>query len=141
MMVLPQPAPTLFAHQNTTNISSSGSSMTCFHFPPQSCIPLPKDDPIIPSLTIRTCPSSPPGTPEASHSALTSPVSSVLPQIPPDAHSPAFCKVVLADSSLIRAPVIPHSHRSGPILVAWLDTHYLVATSLQLYATHRIPQP
>src|SRR5229473_4930030 len=106
--------------------------MTCFHFLLQSRVPLPKNNPIIPSPTIRTCPSSPPGTPKASHSASTSPTSLVLPQTPPNVHSPAFCKVVLADSSPIGAPVIPHSHGSGPILVAWLDAHYLAATSMQL---------
>src|SRR5260370_5228713 len=61
-MVLPQPASAPFAHQSTTKISSSGSSMPAF----ASCIPFPKDAPIIPSPTIRTYPFSPPNTPEAS---------------------------------------------------------------------------
>jgi hypothetical protein len=74
----------------------------------------------IPSPTIRHTLPHPPRTPEASHSASTSPASSVSPQTPPDAHGPAFCKVISADSSPIGAPVIPHSHGSGPILVAWL---------------------
>src|SRR5713226_36949 len=66
--VLPQPAPAPFAHQSTTNISSSGSSMLAF----ASHVPLPKDAPIIPSPMIRTYHSSPPpDTPGASHSART----------------------------------------------------------------------
>src|SRR5258708_29423408 len=90
-----------------------------------SCVPLPKDAPIIPSPTIRTYPSSPPNTPDASHSASTSPASSVSPQTPPDAHGPAFCKVVLADSSPIGPPVIPNRHRSGTILVKPAHSHPL----------------
>src|SRR5216684_8395400 len=115
--VLPQPAPAPFAHQSTGNIN--GSSMPAF----ASRVPMPKDAPIIPSPTIRTYPSSPPDTPDASHSASTSPASSVSPQTPPDAHGPAFCKVVLADSSPIGAPVIPHRHGSGPILVKPARSH------------------
>src|SRR5258708_23544080 len=109
MTVLPQPAP--FSLQSTTNISSTGSSMPAF----ASRIPLPN-----PQSDDQTYPSSPPCIPEASHSASTSPASSVSPQTLPDAHGPAFCKVISADSSPIGAPVIPHSHGSGPILVAWL---------------------
>ena len=43
-------------------------------------------DKSIPSPSIPAYPTSPPDTPEASHSASTSPASSVSPQTPPDAH-------------------------------------------------------
>jgi hypothetical protein len=75
-------------------------------------VPMPKDAPVIPSPSIPAYPTSPPDTPEASHSASTSPASSVSPQTPPDAHGPGFVnvKVVSADSSPVEAPVIPHGH-------------------------------
>jgi hypothetical protein len=108
-MVLPQPAPAPFSHQSTgTNITSTGSSIPAF----SSRGPLSKDAPVIPSPAIRTYPSSPPDTPEASHSASTSPASSVSPQTPPDAHGQGFVKLVSADSSPVEAPVIPHGHGS-----------------------------
>jgi hypothetical protein len=89
--------------------SSTGSSIPAF----ASRVPFSKDAPVIPSPSIRT---SPPDTPEASHSTSTSPASSVPPQTPPDAHGQGFAKVVSADSSLVGAPVIPHSHGSTSIL-------------------------
>ena len=106
-MVLPQPAPAPFSHQGTGNNinSSTGSSIPAF----ASRVPLSKDAPVIPSPAIRTYPSSPPDTPEASHSASTSPASSVSPQTPPDARGPGFTvKVMSADSSPVEPPVIPH---------------------------------
>ncbi|KAI0282484.1 hypothetical protein BGY98DRAFT_954300 [Russula aff. rugulosa BPL654] len=108
--VLPQPTPAPFSHQSTGNNinSSTGSSIPAF----ASRVPLSKDAPVIPSPSIRTYPSSPPDTPEASHSASTSPASSVSPQTPPDAHGAGFVKLVSADSSPVEAPVIPHSHGS-----------------------------
>jgi hypothetical protein len=112
--VLPQPTPAPFSHQSTgkKNINSStGSSIPAF----ASRVPLSKDAPVIPSSSIRTYPSSPPDTPEASHSASTSPASSVSPQMPSDAHGAGFVKlvsIVSADSNLVEAPVIPHSHGS-----------------------------
>jgi len=114
-MVLPQPAPAPFTHQSSSNVnSSSGSAISAF----TPRVPLPKDAPVIPSPSIPnpTYP-SPPDTPEASHSASTSPASSVSPQTPPDAHGPGFVKVVSADSSPVEAPVIPHGHGSVPMLV------------------------
>jgi len=112
-MVLPQPAPAPFSHQSLGNNinSSTGSSIPAFVSP----VPLSKDAPVIPSPPIRTCP-SPPRYPEASHSASTSPASSVSPQTPPDAHGPAFVKVVSIDLSQVEAPVIPHNHGSTSIL-------------------------
>jgi len=114
LMVLPQPAPAPFSHQSTGNNinSSTGSSIPAF----ASCVPLSKDAPVIPSPSMRTYPSSPPDTPEASHSASTSPAPSVSPQTPPDAHGQGFAKVVSADSSPVGAPVIPHGHGSTSIL-------------------------
>jgi hypothetical protein len=108
--VLPQPTSAPFSHQSTgNNINSSmGSSIPAF----ASHVPLFKDAPVIPSPSIRTYPSSPPDTPEASHSASTSPASSVSPQTPPNAHGAGFVKLVSADSSPVEAPVIPHSHGS-----------------------------
>jgi len=113
-MVLPQPAPAPFSHQTTGNNvnSSTGSSIPAFSYR----APLSKDAPVIPSPSVRAYPSSPPDTPEASHSASTSPASSVSPQTPPDAHGPGFVKVVSADSSPVEAPVIPHSHSHGSML-------------------------
>lgn len=111
-MVLPQPAPAPFSHQSTGNNinSSTGSSIPAF----TSRGHLSKDAPVIPSPAIRTYPSSPPDTPEASHSASASPTSSVSPQTPPDAHGPGFAvKVMSADSSPLEGPVIPHSHSHG----------------------------
>jgi hypothetical protein len=114
-MVLPQPAPAPFSHQSTGNNinSSTGGSIPAF----ASRVPLSKDAPVIPSPSIRTYPSSPPDTPEASHSASTSPASSVSPQTPPDAHGQGFVKFVSADSSPVEAPVIPHGHGSTSNLV------------------------
>jgi hypothetical protein len=66
--------------------------------------------PIIPSLPI-AYPSSPP-IPPTSHSASTSPASSVSPQTPPNTHGPGLVKVTSAESSPVEAPVIPHGH--GP---------------------------
>ena len=108
--VLPQPTSAPFSHQSTGNNinSSTGSSIPAF----ASHVPLSKDAPVIPSPSIRTYPSSPPDTPEASHSASTSPASSVSPQTPPNAHGAGFVKLVSADSSPVEAPVIPHSHGS-----------------------------
>jgi len=114
-MVLPQPAPAPFSHQSTGNNinSSTGSSIPAF----ASRVPLSKDAPVIPSPAIRTYPSSPLDTPEASHSASTSPASSVSPQTPPDAHGPGFgVKVMSADSSPVEPPVIPHGHGSTSII-------------------------
>ncbi|KAI0285233.1 hypothetical protein BC826DRAFT_918884 [Russula brevipes] len=118
-MVLPQPAPAPFTHQSASNVNSNtGSSIPAFA--PRAS--LPKDGPVIPSPSIPAYPSSPPDTPEASHSVSTSPASSVSPQTPPDAHGSGFGpKVVSAESSPLGGPVIPHSHGlghgSGPILV------------------------
>ncbi|KAF8496733.1 hypothetical protein F5888DRAFT_361422 [Russula emetica] len=114
-MVLTQPAPAPFSHQSTGNNinSSTGSSIPAF----TSRVPLSKDAPVIPSPSIPAYPSSPPDTPEVSHSASTSPASSVSPQTPPDAHGPGFAKVVSADSSPVGAPVIPHSHGSNSTLI------------------------
>jgi hypothetical protein len=109
-MVLPQPAPAPFSHQSAGNNinSSTGSFILAF----ASRAPLSKDAPVIPSPAIRTYPSSPPDTPEASHSASTSPASSVSPQTPPDAHGPGFTfKVMSADSSPVEPPVISHNAR------------------------------
>jgi hypothetical protein len=109
-MILPQPAPAPFSHQNTGNNinSSTGSSMPAFSFR----VPLSKDAPLFPvPWSEHTL--IPPDTPEASHSASTSPASSVSPQTPPDAHGPGFIKVVSAYSSPLEAPVIPHSHGSS----------------------------
>jgi hypothetical protein len=102
--------PRFILYQSTGNNinSSTGSSIPAF----ASRVPLSKDAPVILSPSIRTYPSSPPNTPEASHSASTSPASSVLPQTPPDAHGVGFVKLVSADSSPVEAPVIPHSHGS-----------------------------
>jgi len=55
-------------------------------------------------------PLPPLNTPEALHLALTSPTLLVLPQTPPDAHRPAFIKVVSVDLSPVEASVIPHNH-------------------------------
>ena len=96
-MVLPQPALVLFMHQSSSSATSgSGSAMPLL----APCVPMPKDALVIPSPSIPTYPSSPPDTPGASHSALTSPTSLVSLQMPPDAHGPGFIKVVLADSRL-----------------------------------------
>jgi hypothetical protein len=109
-VVLPQPAPAPFTHQSTSHLNSSSTSIPSF----APRVPLPKDAPVVPSPSIPTYPSSPPDTPEVSHSASTSPASSVSPQTPPDAHGPGFaCKVVSADSSPFEAPVIPHGHGHG----------------------------
>jgi len=113
--VLPQPAPAPFTHQSSTGNINSSTGTSIPAFAPR--VPLPKDAPVIPSPSIRTYPSSPLDTPEASHSVSTSPASSVSPQTPPDAHGPGFVKVVSADSSPVEAPVIPHNHGSGAILV------------------------
>lgn len=110
-MVLPAPAPAPFAHQ-TANGGTSGIPS----FTPRVAMP-PKEAPVIPSPSIPTYPSSPPDTPETSHSVSTSPASSVSPQTPPDAHGPGFVKVASADSSPVEAPVIPHGHGSAPVLV------------------------
>jgi hypothetical protein len=61
--------------------------------------PYRKTDPVIPSPSIPAYPSSPPDTPEASHSVSTSPTSSVSPQTPPDAHGSGF-----GPSGHVRAP-------------------------------------
>jgi hypothetical protein len=114
-MVLPQPAPAPFSHQGTGNNinSSTGSSIPAF----ASRVPLSKDAPVIPSPAIRTYPSSPPDTPEASHSASTSPASSVSPQTPPDARGPGFAVKVYVGRfepgraschPPLRAPTLPH---------------------------------
>jgi hypothetical protein len=108
-VVLPQPAPAPFTHQSASNSSSIPS------FTPR--VPMPKDAPVVPSPSIPTYPSSPPDTPEASHSVSTSPASSVSPQTPLDAHGQGFVKVVSADSSPIEPPVIPHGHGTGSMLV------------------------
>ncbi|KAH9961122.1 hypothetical protein BC827DRAFT_1260608 [Russula dissimulans] len=105
-VVLPQPAPAPFTHQSSSVNSSTGSLIPSFA--PRA--PLPKDVPVIPSPSIPTYPSSPPDTPEASHSVSTSPASSVSPQTPLDVHGQGFVKVVSADSSPVEAPVIPHGH-------------------------------
>ncbi len=55
-------------------------------------------------------PFSLPDTTKTSHSALTSPASSVSPQTPPDAHGPGLIKVASAESSSAGAPIIPHGH-------------------------------
>jgi hypothetical protein len=102
MVVLPQTAPAPFTHSSNPNPSSSIPSFT-------ARVTLPKDAPVIPSPAI-TYPSSPPDTPEASHSASTSPASSVSPQTPSDTHGPGFVKVASAESSPVEAPVIPHGH-------------------------------
>jgi hypothetical protein len=84
-----------FVHQSTSNINSTSSSIPAFA--PRD--PLPKGA-LIPSPSIRTYPSLPLDTSEASpHSAPTSPVSSVSLQTLPDAHGTGFVKVVSADSS------------------------------------------
>ena len=83
-MVLPQPAPALFSHQTMGN---NVNSSTCSSIPAfSSRAALSKDEPVIPGPSVRAYPSSPPDTPEASHSASTSPVS-VSPQTLPDAHA------------------------------------------------------
>jgi hypothetical protein len=42
----------------------------------------------------------------------------ISPSIEPlDVHRPGFVNIISTDSSLVVAPVIPHSDRSGPILV------------------------
>jgi len=106
-VVLPQSAPAPFTHPNASN-SSSSSSIPSF----TTRVSVPKDaPPVVPSPAI-AYPSSPPDTPEASHSVSTSPASSVSPQTPPDAHGPGFIKVVSAEASPVEAPVIPHGH--GP---------------------------
>ena len=84
----------------------------CIQF--ASRVPLSKDAPVIPSPSIRTYPSSSSNT---SHSASTSSMSSVSPQMPPDAHGQGFVKFVSADSSPVDAPVIPHGHGSTSMLV------------------------
>lgn len=103
-VVLPQTAPAPFTHSTNPIPSTSIPSFT-------TRVSLPKDAPVIPSPPI-TYPSSPPDTPEASHSASTSPASSVSPQTPPDAHGPGLVKVASAESSPVEAPVIPHGHGS-----------------------------
>jgi hypothetical protein len=77
-VILPQTTPAPFAHS-----ANPSSSILSF----MARISLPKDTLIIPSPPI-IYPSSPPDTPEASHSASTSPVLSVWPQTPPDMHGP-----------------------------------------------------
>jgi hypothetical protein len=107
----PQPVLAPFTHQSTGNINSSMPA-----FAPR--VPLPKDAPVIPSPSVPPYHSSPPDTLEASpHLASTSPMSSVLLQMPPDVHGSGFIKVVSADSSPVEPPVIPHGHGSGLILV------------------------
>jgi hypothetical protein len=51
---------------------------------------LSKDAPVIPSPSIRNIPLTLSNNLEASHSASTSPTSSVSPQTPPDAHEPVY---------------------------------------------------
>jgi Cyclin, N-terminal domain len=110
-MVLPQSAPAPFAHPSASSNVNSSSSCSIPSFTTR--VSLPKDaPPVVPSPAI-PYPSSPPDTPEASHSVSTSPASSVSPQTPPDAHAPGFIKVASANSSPVEAPVIPHGH--GPI--------------------------
>ena len=80
-MVLPQPAPAPFMHQSSSS-ATSGSRSAMPLLAPR--VPMPKDASVIPSPSIPVCASSPPDT-QAAHSALTSPVSSVSSQTPPDA--------------------------------------------------------
>ena len=104
-VVLPQTNPAPFAHSANPSSSNSIPSFT-------ARVSLPKDAPVIPAPPI-AYPSSPPDTPEASHSASTSPASSVSPQTPSDVHGPGLVKVASAESSPIGPPVIPHGH--GPM--------------------------
>jgi hypothetical protein len=76
---------------------------------------LSKDAPLFPVHRSKRAP-HPSRHPRASHSTSTSSVSLVSPQTPPDAHRPGFVKVVSADSSLVKVPVIPHSHGLTSIL-------------------------
>ena len=73
-----------------------------------------------------------PSTPEVSHSASTSTVLSVLLQKPFDAHGPGFVKVVSADLSPVKAPVISHNHGSTSTLVK--PTEAVTSASLTLLA-------
>jgi len=133
-MVLPQPAPAPFTHQSSSSATSgSGSAMPLL----APRVPMPKDAPVIPSPSIPSYPSSPPDTPGASHSASTSPASSVSPQTPPDAHGPGFVKVVSADSSPIQAPVIPHGHPSVSALSKPTKAVASTAPTLSAVATQK----
>ncbi|KAN0124364.1 hypothetical protein V8E52_002013 [Russula decolorans] len=91
-MVLPQPAPAPFSHQIWVP--------PFLHF--ASHDPLSKDAPVIPSPSIRNIPLTLSNNLEASHSASTSPTSSVSPQTPPDAHEPSIdpnIPLTLSDTS------------------------------------------
>ena len=59
---------------------------------------------------------------------LDPPAPSISPQTPPNPHGPGFIKVLLADSSPIHAPVIPHGHGYVASLVKPMD----------LLALHRV---
>ena len=102
LTVLLQPTPAPFSHQSNINVST-GSSIPAF----ASRVPLSKDAPIFPSPAIRTYASSTPDAPEASHSASTSPASSVSPQALPDAHRPdlsRFYRQIRAQSGPLSSP-------------------------------------
>ena len=79
-MVLPQLAPVPFMHQSSSSATSGSRSAMPLLAPH---IPMPKDAPVILSLLIPICTSLPPNT-QATHSASTSPASSVSSQMPPD---------------------------------------------------------
>ena len=111
-MVLPQPTLAPFFHQSNINVSTTGLSIPAF----ASRVSLFKDLPVIPSPATQTHPLCPPDVPETSHSVLISPASLLLLQTLPDTHRPGFVKVLLADSSSVGAPVIPHSHGPSTML-------------------------
>ena len=79
-MDLPQPALVPFIHQSLSS-ATSGSRSAMPSLAPH--VPMPKDAPVIPSLSIPTCTSLPSDT-QATHLALTSPASLVLSQMPPN---------------------------------------------------------
>jgi hypothetical protein len=121
-VVLPQTAPAPFAHSANQNPGSSIPSFTT------RVVSLPKDAPVIPSPQI-TYPSSPPDTPEASHSVSTSPASSASPPTPPDAHGQGLVKVASAESSPVEAPVIPHGHATISTCVKTKSVQHVAALS------------
>jgi hypothetical protein len=108
-LVLPQTLPNVhldvshgqWHYFSNPNPSSSVPSFT-------TRISLPKDAPIIPNPPI-TYPSLPLDTPEASHSASTSPASSVLPQTPPNAHGPGLVNGLSLPSSSSTLSHLLHS--------------------------------
>ena len=98
-----------FTHQSSANVSSSSSILA---FAPQVPLrPCPKTPWSFPVCRTPPIDLLSPDTPEVSpHSASTYPASFVSPQMPPDVHGSVFVKAVLADSSPVEAPIIPHGH-------------------------------